>query len=214
MLIRDDGDVWTAIGQPAHAWLAGQLARAWNPTLPSALVLAIEQHDLAWAELDRRPLLHGEARRAASFYEVPLDRRLELWSGVVDRVVMADPYAAVLVSLHATNIHTRYMKTPPEAFLAAQRADQDAILARLPHASRAQAEADADVLFRIDAMSLRICGEPSGEVAIEDWPFAVDELRVGVHLRELRERVDDEASLHALLDAADWRWREWVLRPG
>jgi hypothetical protein len=171
------------------------------------------EHDLAWAELDRRPLLNAEARRAASFYEVPLDRRLALWTSVADRVLALDPYAAVLVSLHATNIHTRYMKTPPEQFLADQRADQDAILSRLPHVTRAQAEADADVLFRIDAMSLRICGDPNDEVRIEDWPFAGEELRVGVHARTLTERVDDEAALHALLDRTDWTWREWLLRP-
>lgn len=213
MLVRDDGDSWTAIGQPAHAWLAGQLARAWNPELTPALVLAIEQHDLAWAQLDRRPPLNGEARRAASFYEVPLEQRLELWSGVASRVLALDPYVAVLVSLHASNIHTRYGKARPEAFLAEQRADQDAILARLPHVSREQAERDADVLFRIDALSLRICGEPGDEVLLDQWPFAVEELRVGLHVRELRERVDDEAALHALLDATDFRWREWLLRP-
>ena len=31
MLLRPDGDDTIAIGQPAHAWLSGQLARAWAP---------------------------------------------------------------------------------------------------------------------------------------------------------------------------------------
>jgi hypothetical protein len=213
MLIRDDGDTWTCIAQPAHAWVAGQLARAWAPALPDPVVLAIEQHDLAWAELDRRPPLHAPARRAASFYEVDLDRRLALWAHVADRVVMADPYAAVLVSMHATNIHTRYGRTHPEEFLAAQRTDQDALIARLPHASREQAERDADTCFRIDAISLQVCGSDADVVPIEDWPFAVEQLEVGAHERRIAERYDDESSLHAALDAAPFTWRSWTLVP-
>jgi hypothetical protein len=213
MLIRDDGETWTAIAQPAHAWMAGQLARAWNPVLASSVVLATELHDIGWSELDRRPPLHAPERRAAAFFEVRRDRRLALWKRVVERVEPIDPYAALLVSLHATNIHTRYGDDQPRSFLAAQRDDQDELLARLPDATREQAERDADAIFRIDAISLEICGTAGDVVEVEDWPFRYPELRVGVHERRFSERVDDEAALHALLDRAPYAWREWTVRP-
>lgn len=214
MLIREDDAGWSCIAQPAHAWLAGELARAWEPRLPPSVVLAIEQHDVAWAELDRRPPLNATARRAASFYEVPLDQRLALWTRVVDCLVTTDPYAALLVSLHATNIHTRYARTPPAAFLAAQYADQDELLSRLPDATHEQAERDAETCFRIDAMSLDVCATTDDLVTIDDWPFAAAQVEVGVHERRMAERFDDEASLHAALDAAPFTWRSWTLVPG
>lgn len=230
MLIRDDGETWTAIGQQAHAWLAGQLARAWDPAPEPAVVLAVEQHDVAWRELDRRPPLHADARRACSFAEVPLEQRLVAWSGAAAQLESADPYAAVLVSLHATNIHTRYARTWPEEFLAAQQADRDALLARLPHRRREGAARDAELLFCIDALSLaignlrastelppldgvaRTVTVSGAEVFVDPWPFTRDEVRVGLHERTFGERFADEEALHAAMDVAPFAWREWILR--
>src|SRR5258705_11724462 len=52
-----------AVAQPAHAWISGQLARAWGnerfgTVEPLAEVcLAAEQHDVPWIEWERRPAL-------------------------------------------------------------------------------------------------------------------------------------------------------------
>ena len=115
MLIRDDGDTWTAIGQPAHAWVAGEIARAWGndrfapPPHREDFCLGAEQHDVGWSQWDLRPPLHPPARRAASFYEAPIRPRMEIWVGAPQRVLAQSPIAALLVSLHGTNIHTRYV---------------------------------------------------------------------------------------------------------
>lgn len=236
MLIRDEGSTWTAIGQPAHAWLAGQLARAWHEPLADDVVLAVEQHDVAWTELDRAPMLNATARRAAAFFELPAPVRHAAWERVVDRLLLQSPYAALLVSLHATNIHTRYgsPEQRPHAFLERQRADQDALLARLEPLgiTREAAERDADILFCIDAISLALChasdeASPtapglgtlqlrrSGEqqATIEPWPFAAQQVRCWLHARTLAERFDDEDALRSALDAAPWQRLEWRLRP-
>ena len=58
MLLREDGDAVVCIGQPAHAWLSGQLARNWalDPVEPyEEVCLAAEQHDLGMAEWDALP---------------------------------------------------------------------------------------------------------------------------------------------------------------
>lgn len=236
MLIRDDGETWTAIGQPAHAALAGQLAAAWGTPLAHDVVLATAQHDIAWNEWDLRPTLNVEARRAASFYETPLERRLQSWERVDRRLEAQSPYAALLVSMHATNIHTRYGKpeSRPIAFLERTRAAQDELLARLAGQgiTRDSTERDADLVFGLDAISLALClGRPEvvveslgpepitvtieGRSAIFDpWPFAGSELVVLVAARTFSERFDGEDALHRAMDAAPYERWEWRLQPG
>jgi hypothetical protein len=54
MLLRSDGPTVIAIPQPSHAWLSGEIARAWGNAHFAALVLnyevylAAEQHDIGW----------------------------------------------------------------------------------------------------------------------------------------------------------------------
>lgn len=214
MLVRDDGDSWLAITQPAHAYLAGQIARHWTPPLSDDAVLAVEQHDVAWTEWDREPPLFADARRAAAFFEAPVDRRLAIWRQISRRLDAQSPYAAVLVSLHATNIHTRYMDEDqrPQELLDEARAEQDALLALLPDATREQAEADADVLFTIDRLSLSLCFGWDHDELLEPWPLDADEVTVAIHGRRLTERFDDEASMQAALAATPYERLTFSLR--
>jgi hypothetical protein len=124
MLIRDDGETWTAITQPAHAYLAGQVAAHWATPLAPEVILGVEQHDVPWVDQDRAPTLHAPARRAASFLELDMQTRLEVWSTVTERLVAQSPYAALLVSLHSTNIHTRYLTEAARPVEPARRASR------------------------------------------------------------------------------------------
>jgi hypothetical protein len=234
MLIRDDGETWTAITQPAHAYLAGQVAAHWATPLAPEVILGVEQHDVPWVDQDRAPTLHAPARRAASFLELDMQTRLEVWSTVTERLVAQSPYAALLVSLHSTNIHTRYLTEAarPVELLAKTRDDQDALLAVLPGATREQAERDADIVFALDALSLTLCHgwdgrdlpeidgvairvEPAGEgeATLDPWPLGVDGLEVSVAVRTLDERFDDEVAMQAALAAAPNERQAWRLRP-
>jgi Protein of unknown function (DUF3891) len=234
VLIRDDGETWTAITQPAHAFVSGQVAAHWRIPLAPDVILGIQQHDVPWVDQDRMPTLHAPARRAASFIELDMRTRLWIWGTVTERLVAQSPYAALLVSLHSTNIHTRYF--PPEArpdeLLAKTRADQDALLAVLPDVTREQAERDADIVFALDALSLTLCHgwdsrdlpaidgevirvEPVGDHAatLDPWPLAVDSLEVSVDARVMRERFDEEAAMQDALAAAPNTRLRWTLSP-
>jgi Protein of unknown function (DUF3891) len=183
MLIRDDGDSWLAIPQPAHALLSGQVARAWGnarfaaPDPYEAVCLGAEQHDVAWAAWDLRPPLNAEARRAASFLEAPFGERLAIWDGAPERVLAQDPFAALLVSLHGRNVHTLYVNAdflePAQsdavrAYLARQDALQERLIAGLGIA-REHAEGAAALVLCVDALSLRLChGWPAGELPAVD----------------------------------------------
>jgi len=196
------------------------------------VILGVEQHDIAWIDSDRHPPLHAEASRAAAFFEAPAGLRLEIWHEAALRLVEQSPYAALLASLHATNIHTRY--GPPqdaEALLTRQREIQDDLLARTG-AERGAADRDADLLFALDALSLTLCHDwPARELPLVDgiehqltpkedgtiwtlnpWPLDVDELEIGLDARRLTERFDDEAAMHAKLDATPYDRLRFTLR--
>ena len=245
MLIVDHGERWTAITQPAHAWLSGQLAQRWGtgdiaaPEPHAAVCLGIEQHDVAWTDYDRSPSLHAETGRAASFIEAPMRERHVIWHDAPDRVLAQSPWAALLVSLHGTNIHTRYVSVahlPAEdadivrGYLAAQRHLQDRLIA-LIGTSRPVAERQAELLFALDALSLSLCHDwpgrelppvdgvaitysPTGpgEATLDPWPFANPVVAAAIPARTLTERFTDEPSLHAALAVAPYELRACTLR--
>ena len=86
MLLREDDDAVITIGQPSHAWLSGQLARAWGnerfgPVEPREEVcLGAEQHDIGMAAWDLTPTRNPDTGLPRSFMEMPLGVHLELWS--------------------------------------------------------------------------------------------------------------------------------------
>jgi hypothetical protein len=161
MLLRPDGDGVIAIGQPAHAWLSGQLARAWGnerfgaPEPWEELCLAAEQHDIGMAEWERRPTLNPQTGLPRSFMELALDEHLEIWWRAAPLVVPQSRYAALLVSLHGTALYERrnVERLEPreveqvQAFLDGQRELQVRLLAGL-RADPATAAAAADDVVR------------------------------------------------------------------
>jgi hypothetical protein len=145
MLLCRDGDGLIAVGQPAHAWVSGQLARAWgNPRFGALepreeVCLAAEQHDLGMAAWERRPTLNPETGLPRSFMELTLDEHLEIWWSAAPLVVSQSPYAALLVSMHGTALYERRDLTrlgaadaaKVEAFLTGQRELQERLRAAL-----------------------------------------------------------------------------------
>jgi hypothetical protein len=172
MLLRRDAGGTVAIGQPAHAWVSGQLARAWaEPFAPRAEVcLAAEQHDVAWVGWERAPELDPETGLPYAFSALPRLRRLELWSGAAAQLVSQSRYAALLVSLHGTLLVERF---PPEggdevahavaAYLERERDFQARLLESLradprygPHAGQAAVARNRELVFTWDGLSLAL----------------------------------------------------------
>src|SRR5918999_1358555 len=140
MLLRPDGDAVIAIGQPAHAWLSGQLARAWGNERFGAVepweevCLGAEQHDIGMAAWDAAPELNPDTGLPYSFTELPLDRHLGMWAAAPGRVLPQSRYAALLVSLHGAGLYERRDPDDPDhahavqAFLAFKRELQAELL--------------------------------------------------------------------------------------
>src|SRR5688572_28612195 len=123
MLVRPDGDSFLCIGQSSHAWISGQMARAWaDPFEPyEEVCLAAEQHDVGMAEWDLAPALNPETGLPVAFTEMPFSVHSALWLEAPKRLVTTSVYAAALVSLHGTRLYELRSMTPDvEDFLDRQ----------------------------------------------------------------------------------------------
>ena len=201
MLLRPDGDAIICIGQPAHAWLSGQLARAWHPARSRTRrsCLAATQHDAGMADWDAAPELNPETGLPQSFMEMALGTHLRLWSHAPHRVLPQSRYAALLVSMHGTALYEmRDLDRMAPADAAAVRAyldEQRALQQRLSDGlDRDQVKRNQQLLWAWDFLSLALClrwdGRSVGGVTLErgtidPWPFAADVVRLRTEGRRL-----------------------------
>jgi hypothetical protein len=170
VLLRDDGETVVAIGQASHAWLSGQLARAWGgdavaPVAPHEEVcLAAEQHDVGMAAWDLSPTLNPETGLPRGFLEMELAVHLALWTAAPERLLTQSRYAALLVARHGEIIYGRsdLGAMPPEraepirAFLERSREVQAQLAAELG-VPRAEIERNGKLIFAWDWLSLALC---------------------------------------------------------
>lgn len=148
------------ITQPAHARLAGALARHWGrdsferPEPRGAVLAATDLHDEGWAAFDRQPRL-GVDSTPLGFTGVGPEPWIEIYERGIEAVTAIDPYSGLLVSMHGTGLRRRryglspsWPETKPafEQFVSEQEADQRSLAERL------HAEGDG----RISTMDLEI----------------------------------------------------------
>ncbi len=178
MLIRRDDRGALAIGQAAHAWVSGQLGRAWGNARFGQVhpfeevCLGAEQHDVGMAAWDLSPGFNPDTGQPQSFMEMPLTVNVELWRAGPRRLLRQSRYAALLASLHGWRLYNRLdlAKRPPAeadvigTFLAEQRHFQDDLLASLradPATAPAAAEEivarNSDLVWTWDTLSLALC---------------------------------------------------------
>ncbi|HEX8074078.1 MAG TPA: DUF3891 family protein [Thermoleophilaceae bacterium] len=180
MVLRREGDAVIAIGQPAHAWLSGQLARAWGnerfgaPDPWEEVCLAAEQHDAGMADWDAAPELNPETGLPYSFVEMPVETHIRVWEHAWERVLPQSRYAALLVSMHGTALYGLRDLTKLDerqtarvrGYLEQQRAVQESLRSTLDGDGRGAEAAlslsrNQRLIWTWDAFSLALC---------LDWP--------------------------------------------
>jgi hypothetical protein len=170
VILRPDGDAVLAIGQASHAWLSGQLARAWgNDRFPvpapfEEVCLGALQHDIGMAEWDLRPERHPDSGLPRQFFELDRRTHLALWTAAPTRVLSQSRYAALLVSLHGTGLYERFpaRTDDPEIaravtdYLDGQRALQTQLAAEVG-ATQEELARNRALLALWDGLSLALC---------------------------------------------------------
>jgi hypothetical protein len=135
MVLRHDDAGVLAVGQASHAWLCGQLARAWGNERFGAVeprdevALGAEQHDVGMARWDLEPARHPETGLPRSFVDMGAHVNAALWSAGPQRLVTQSRYAALLAIMHGHRLYEHF------DLEAATPADAEAVRAFLGHAA-------------------------------------------------------------------------------
>lgn len=192
MVHRRDNSGLVVVTQPAHAWLSGQLARAWgNERFGSfepheEVCLASEQHDCGWHEWEMAPTLDPLTGLPHQFDEMPLREHLSVWPAGVQMIGGMSRYAGLLLCLHGLWLRERNPepKDPREqhtvrGFVECQRLARDTLLKELrrdpacaPHCTEAAIARNRALISAWDWLSLGLCMRSSGEWLATDVPEA------------------------------------------
>jgi hypothetical protein len=228
LILQPDGETVLAIGQASHAWLSGQLARAWGndrfarPDPFEEVCLGALQHDIGMADWDLRPERHPDSGLPVQFFELDRRTHLALWTAAPQHVLSQSRYAALLVSLHGTGLYERFPPQTDDPEIAravaeyhdGQRALQRALAAEVG-ATAEELRRNQTLLAAWDGLSLALCQgrlphtsdlgaegpiTVAGDGAVDPWPFAE---RRGLEVRVEAKRLDAAGypSDAALLDA-------------
>jgi hypothetical protein len=242
MMLAAHRDGHVVVTQPAHAWLSGQLARAWGNECFGRfepwedVCLAAEQHDVGMTAWDQSPTLDPATGLPATFMQMDLETHLRQWTEGPKRVLVQSPYAALLTSMHGSALFQRRREEPRVAeFLTARRAFEQRLLSTLDVAA-AEVTRNQRLLWTWDGMSLGVilgwapwaaqrvpaAGEGmldlrlerDGDVhTLEPWPFVAERLTVRVEGRVLRRTFTSVEQLHEALAKAPWTKLQYELRP-
>jgi hypothetical protein len=142
VLHEDGGEGVVCVGQASHAWICGQLARAWGNDLFVApdpfedVCLGAEQHDIGMAEWDIEPAFDPATGLPVQYFDIPRATHMSLWQDAARKVLTQSPYAALLVSMHGHALYSRYGAGDADPdlvrrYLAAQEALQADLMERL-----------------------------------------------------------------------------------
>jgi hypothetical protein len=201
VLHRADPEGLIVIGQPAHAWVSGQIARAWGNERFGhfepweEVCLAAEQHDLGMAAWDASPTLNAATGLPYSFRDLPRLVHVALWASAASLVLPQSRYAALLVSLHGTALYegSDPSRLPPDEdqvirdYLAHERAFQRELIDSMRADPRYAAYATPEVVARnrrlvarSDGISLAVCEGLDFEHDHEGVPTADGETNITV----------------------------------
>jgi hypothetical protein len=176
MLFRTEPSGVLAISQPTHAWISGQVLRAWGEALGEPLLLAAEQHDIGWLDWETAPTFNPETGRPHLFREIGAAVHSPMWRQGVERALGAwGAHVALLVSRHGGVIYRRYTdrhRTGEEDAAAAQaylemQAPIEAEWARMLGLDAATLQKETMLVALVDTLSLALCGELKTPIELE-----------------------------------------------
>ncbi len=110
MIVYDEGPDLLLVTQPHHAHFSGALLALWTadglPDHPrrADLLFAAREHDNGWRETDAAPRCDPEGR-PHDFMSLPAAERIEIWQRGTSRFAGSHPYAALLITRHARELH-------------------------------------------------------------------------------------------------------------
>jgi hypothetical protein len=119
MIIQEQSDQLVVIRQTDHGVLSGFFAREWGnelftrPEPFGAFKLATAEHDNGWTEWELLPEIDPVSFMPYTFMSIPTEEHIALYKRGIDRMIKADHYAGLLVSMHCAGLYDRARATLP-----------------------------------------------------------------------------------------------------
>jgi Protein of unknown function (DUF3891) len=195
MLFRDQPFGALAISQLTHAWISGQILRAWDGNLSETLQLAAEQHDIGWMDWETEPTFNTETGRPHLFREIGASTHAPMWTRGVQRALGAwGTHVALLISRHGGVIYRRYTDrhraSEADAAAAANYLDAQAptetAWSQALGLEALELETETALLAFSDTLSLALCGELKTPLDLEAPGRGGDGLAIRVAERPRR----------------------------
>jgi hypothetical protein len=135
VIVRDAGGTWDIVLQTDHALLSGQFAAAWGndvfaaPRPRGAVVTAAARHDDGWVIWERAPglLRANGSTRPRNFLDVQIRSHLAFYRAQIAAVSDEDPYAGLLISMHARGLYNQRFGTDPGLNLTFADEEREAV---------------------------------------------------------------------------------------
>ena len=168
MLFRDDRESCLAISQLTHAWISGQILRAWAHELDESLLLATEQHDIGWLDWETAPSFDTASGRPHLFRDVGAQIHAPMWRRGVEQALCAwGTRVALLISRHGGVIYRRFTDrhrlaeadAAAAALFLQTQAPVEAAWTKALGIDAATLDRDTALLAFADTLSLALCGE-------------------------------------------------------
>jgi hypothetical protein len=176
MLFRTQSSGVLAISQLTHAWISGQILRAWHEKLVEPLLLAAEQHDIGWMDWEAAPSFDPQTGRPHLFRDIGAEVHAPMWTRGVERALSAwGAHVALLISRHGGVIYRRYTdrhRIAEADAAAAQRflrtqAPIEAVWEQMLGLEEAAVKKETMLLALVDTLSLALCGELKAPMNLE-----------------------------------------------
>ena len=190
MIIQEQSDQLILIRQTDHAMLSGFLARALGnknfsrPEPFESFCLAAAEHDNGWNEWELIPQLDLKTFTPYNFMSIPTEEHIALYQRGIERVVRADRYAGLLVSMHCAGLYDRTRATMP-GFSA-------------KYVKSSEAPLVSDFLQRLRLQQLRLKVDLRADPIFKDY---ADEAKLQANLQRLEAL--DRLSLYFCLAPLD-----------
>ena len=213
---------WCLVTHPDHAHLAGEFAKYWGnesfaPPEPREHVLrGIHCHDDGWRARDAQPVITKQGSPAAfsvelvgkysAFEDIDLPAYLAVRREAVQLMAKLDPYAAILISMHTSNLLSERADRSTirddelpllDAFLLEQLSLQTALRNQLlatndlllVHLEPSTLHRHFQLLQACDSLSLLSCVDFDGHATLLH-PFAtIDGAATEINVHRIGERT-------------------------
>jgi hypothetical protein len=208
MIIQEQGDQLILIRQTDHAVLSGFFARALGNELFSrpepfeSFCLAVAEHDNGWNEWELLPQIDPKTFGPYNFMSIPTEEHIALYQRGIERVVRADRYAGLLVSMHCMGLYDRTRATMPGFSAKYVKSDESHLVADFIQRLRLQ-QLRLKVDLRADPVLKRYADDHALRANLQRLE-ALDRLSLYFCLAPLDGSTIDAVPVNGNGSEADW----------